>query len=142
MEGYVWLALIVLGIVIEAASPQLVSIWFVFGAVAALIASFCGVPIWGQVIIAIVVSVVCLAITKPLVKKIMTKKFTGTNADRYIGKEALVTSEINDVLGAGRVTVLGASWSAIAPEGVIIPVGTKVRVEKIEGVKLYVSAIE
>ncbi|MEG1426842.1 MAG: NfeD family protein [Oscillospiraceae bacterium] len=142
MEGYIWLALIILGIIIEAASPQLVSIWFVLGAVAALVASFFGVPVWGQVLLAIVVSIVALVATKPLVKRIVAHKFTGTNADRYIGKEGIVITEINDVMGTGRVMVLGSSWSAISPDVRIIPAGTKVFVEKIEGVKLLVKILE
>lgn len=142
MVAYIWLALIVLGIVIEAASPQLVSIWFVFGAVAALVSSFFGVPIWVQVIIALAVSVISLIVTKPFVKKIMTKRITSTNADRYIGKEGVVTTEINDIMGTGRVTVLGSSWSAFSADGKVIPQHARVMVEEIQGVKLLVKPIE
>ena len=142
MEGWIWLALIILGVVIESASPQLIAIWFVLGGVAALISSFCGAEIWLQVSIAVVVSVISLIATRPLAMKITSKKTVKTNADRYIGKEGIVTTEINDVLGGGRVTVLGSSWSAFSPEGKSFSVGTRVVVEDIQGVKLVVKAVE
>lgn len=142
MEGWIWLGLIILGIVIESASPQLVAIWFVLGGVAALISSFCGAEVWLQVSIAVVVSVISLIATRPLARKIMNRKAVKTNADRYIGMEGVVTTEINDVLGSGRVTVLGASWSAFSTEGKKYPEGTRVIVEDIQGVKLAVKAAE
>ncbi len=80
MEGWIWLGLIILGIVIESASPQLVAIWFVLGGVAALISSFCGAEVWLQVSIAVVVSVISLIATRPLARKIMNRKAVKTNA--------------------------------------------------------------
>lgn len=142
MEGFVWLALIVLGIVIEAASPQLVAVWFVLGAVAALISSFFGVEIWVQVVIALAVTVIALIGTRPLVRKIMLSRPEKTNADRFIGCEGIVTSDIDDISGTGRVTVMGSSWSAYSEEGKMIPEGTKVIVEGIKGVKLAVKRKE
>ena len=131
-----------MGIVIEAASPQLVAIWFVLGAVAALISSFFGVEIWVQVVIGLAVTVITLVATRPLVKKIMLSKPEKTNADRYIGCEGVVTSVIDDISGTGRVTVMGTSWSAYSEEGKTIPEGAKVIVEGIKGVKLAVKVKE
>lgn len=142
MEGFIWLGLIVLGIVIEAASPQLVAVWFVLGAVAALISSFFGIEIWVQVVIALAVTAVTLVATRPLVKKVMINKTEKTNADRYIGCEGIVTSDIDDISGTGRVTVMGSSWSAYSEEGKTIREGTKVIVQGIKGVKLSVKAEE
>lgn len=142
MEGFIWLGLIILGVVIEAASPQLVAIWFVLGAVGALISSFCGAEIWLQVVIAIAISVISLAATRPLAKKFLTKKVVKTNADRVIGSEGIVTTEINDVEGKGRVTVMGSSWSAFSSNGKSIPANAKIIVEAIEGVKLSVKLKE
>lgn len=141
METYIWLILIVAGIAVEAISPQLVSIWFVFGFVAAYIANLLGAGDVVQISLAILVSIVMLIATKPLVKKILTQKDVNTNADRNIGKIAVVTTEI-PAKGVGRVDVAGASWSAYCEEDKIITVGTKVVVEKIEGVKLSVSIME
>lgn len=142
MTPYIWLILIVLGVIVEAASPQLVSIWFVFGFIAALIANLLGADAWLQIVVAIVVSVGALFATKPFVKKIMSNTPENTNADRNIGKEAIVTDEIGTVTGTGRVNVQGLNWAAFSKEGKVIKVGEKVIVEGIEGVKLSVRMME
>ena len=136
---YIWLGITVVAAIVEAAVPALVSVWFVPGGLAALVASLFGAPLWLQVALFLVVSGVALILTRPLVKRIQSRKTISTNADMVLGKTALVTEEINNLLGAGRVTVLGNSWSARSadPESVI-PSGEKVIVEKIEGVKLIV----
>ena len=137
---YIWLGITVVAAIVEAAVPALVSVWFVPGGLAALVASLFGAPLWLQVALFLVVSGAALILTRPLVKRIQSRKTISTNADMVLGKTALVTEEINNLLGAGRVTVLGNSWSARSadPESVI-PSGEKVIVEKIEGVKLIVQ---
>lgn len=136
---YIWLGITVVAAIVEAAVTALVSVWFVPGGLAALVASLFGAPLWLQVALFLVVSGAALILTRPLVKRIQSRKTISTNADMVLGKTALVTEEINNLLGAGRVTVLGNSWSARSadPESVI-PSGEKVIVEKIEGVKLIV----
>ena len=136
---YIWLGITVVAAIVEAAVPALVSVWFVPGGLAALVASLFGAPLWLQVALFLVVSGAALILTRPLVKRIQSRKTISTNADMVLGKTALVTEEINNLLGAGRVTGLGNSWSARSadPESVI-PSGEKVIVEKIEGVKLIV----
>ena len=136
---YIWLGITVVAAIVEAAVPALVSVWFVPGGLAALVASLFGAPLWLQVALFLVVSGAALILTRPLVKRIQSRKTISTNADMVLGKTALVTEEINNLLGAGRVPVLGNSWSARSadPESVI-PSGEKVIVEKIEGVKLIV----
>ena len=128
---YIWLGITVVAAIVEAAVPALVSVWFVPGGLAALVASLFGAPLWLQVALFLVVSGAALILTRPLVKRIQSRKTISTNADMVLGKTALVTEEINNLLGAGRVTVLGNSWSARSadPESVI-PSGEKVIVEK------------
>ncbi len=140
MTPYIWLGIIVVGVIIETASPQLVSIWFVLGAVVALVANLLGANEILQIAIALAVSIAALILTKPLVKKILSQKAVSTNADRNIGKVAVVTTEIAD--GVGIVKVQGASWSAFCKTGETFPVGSKVIVEAIEGVKLVVKKME
>lgn len=131
-------AILVLGI-LEGITVQLVSIWFVFGAVAALIASICGANITLQVIIFIAVSVVALLVTRPLVKKKITAKKQATNADRCIGLDGVVCEKIDNLKPSGLVKVDGKVWTARSADGSIIEPESIVKVEKIEGVKLIVS---
>lgn len=139
MEIMIWLGIIIVGIIIEAASPQLVSIWFVVGSLGGLIAGLIGAPMWLQITLTIVISVVCLILTRPLSKKLLESKIVKTNADRYIGQEGVVTTEINPLTNAGRVTVGGSSWSAFCDDGSVIQTGKVVEVKDIQGVKLLVN---
>ena len=135
-----WLvAVIVLGIV-EALTVGLVTIWFAVGALAALISSLFGGPLWLQILLFIVVTAVTLITTRPLVKKYFGKSsHKPTNADMVIGKEAHVTEDINNLMGTGAVKCLGKEWSARSESGEEIPAGETVTAVKIEGVKLIVK---
>lgn len=134
----VWAVLVVAFLVIEAASVQLMSIWFAVGALGALIANFCGANIAVQVVIFILVSILCLVLTRPFVKKFVKVRQVKTNADRLIGQEALVTDDINNIQQTGLVKISGSVWTARSSENEEIPAGTIVEVEKIEGVKMFV----
>ena len=71
---YVWLGVIVVMAIIEGVTTQMVSIWFVFGALVAFIVSLFGVALPIQLIVFAAVSTVMLVITRPLVKKLCTLK--------------------------------------------------------------------
>lgn len=133
-----WVVLLGVFLVLEAATTQLVSIWFAVGALAALLAHLFGLnEIW-QMALFVLVSGVCLAATRPFVKKLTATKLQKTNADRCIGADAVVTEEINNLKAQGQVKVLGNVWTARAADDAVIPEGTVVTVEKMDGVKLIV----
>lgn len=134
-----WIVLLIVLVVVEASTVQLVTIWFAFGALVALIANLFNAPTWLQIALFVVVSLVSLAVTRPLVKKFTRKSRTATNADMVIGKDALVLEEINNNLATGLVKVGGVTWTARSSDSSVIPKETSVSVEKIEGVKLIVS---
>lgn len=138
----VWAALILAFGVMEGVTVQLVSIWFVLGSVAGLIAAVSGAPVVAQVLICIGVSVISLVATRPLVKKRLTATRQSTNADRCIGNDAVVVEDINNLDAAGTVKADGKLWSARSSGGDIIPVDSIVTVERIDGVKLIVSLKE
>lgn len=136
----VWVVIMVVFLVVEAATAGLTCIWFAIGALAALIAALFGAPIWLQLVWFFVVSVVTLYFTRPLVLKYVNSRSQPTNADMVIGKEALVTEAIDNVESAGAVAVGGKVWTARSENGEPIEVGSIVTVLRIEGVKLIVSA--
>ncbi len=140
MVKWIWLIVIVLALIIEAMGPQIVSIWFAVGGVAAFILSLCGLDVSVQIIAFVAVTVVSLIATKPIVAKLRKTDNTPTNADRYVGMEGKIIVPISVIEGTGRVLVSGSDWSAISDED--IPKDTLVRVEAIEGVKLRVKRID
>lgn len=142
MEVFIWVAIIVAAATIEMATTQLVSIWFAGGGAVGLIAYFLHAPIWLQVILAAVTTLVLLIATRPFVNRFLKNKETHTNADRVIGQTAIVTEAIDNAREKGRVAVLGNDWRAESVDGTSLVTGTRVKVERIEGVKLIVTTAE
>jgi len=139
---YIWLGIAVVLAVIEVATSQLVTLWFVIGAAVTAVCSATflkGQLLW-QIILFVVVSAVTLILTRPLVKKLKANEHVSTNSDRNIGKTAIVTSDIDPELGIGQVRVGSEKWSAKSSDGAKIAEGKNVKVVGIEGVKLVVSA--
>ena len=140
---FVWLGIAILAAVVEAVVPSLVSVWFVPGSLAGLIVSLCGGPIWLQIFVFLAVSLACLAFTRPLAKKLLVHHKERTNADRVVGATGIVIQDIDNVVSTGRVTVMCNSWSARSTQkDGKIEAGSRVRIERIEGVKLLVTPVE
>lgn len=138
----IWFALLVVFAVLEIATMNLTSVWFVAGSLAALLcAIFGGEFIW-QILLFVVVSGVTLAIVRPLAKKYLTVAPKATNADRVFSMVGVVTEEINNTLATGAVSVGGKVWTARSLTGEIIKEGTYVRPRTMEGVKLIVEPVQ
>ena len=134
-----WLVLLILFLVAEGATAAVTTIWFAAGALVAIVAALLGAQIWLQVIIFVVVSIGCLLALRPLLKKYITPKKIRTNVDSVIGSQGVVLEKIDNLAGTGRVKLGGMEWSARAENNECIEAGTVVRVEKIEGVKVFVT---
>lgn len=142
MISFVWLAVLITALVVEANTIALVSLWFAFGALASLIASLLGAEIWLQAVLFLGVSAVLLACLRPLVRKRLTPRITPTNVDSVVGTQGCVTADIDNVSAAGQVKLGAMYWTARSTSGTPIPEGTLVRVDRIEGVKVFVSPAE
>ena len=137
-----WLIVMVLFLVVEAATVGLVCIWFAAGSLIALLAAMCGAQLWLQIVLFLVVSAATLYFTRPLVKRYVNSKVEPTNADMVIGKECRVTETVDNIAGTGAVYVDGKTWTARSENDEVIPEGTLVTAKSIDGVKLIVAAPE
>ena len=142
MEAIIWLVLMVGFLVAEAVTVTMVSLWFAAGALVALLVSLLHLKIWIQITLFILVSGVLLACLRPMVRRHFTPSLTRTNVDAIVGTKGVVTVEIDNVCAAGQVKLNGMEWSARSADGSIIPAGTLIRVDRIEGVKAFVSPVE
>lgn len=140
--AWVWLGVLVIFAIVEASTVTLVSIWFVGGSLAALIAALLGAEIWLQVALFLAVSTILLISFRPLLKKFHQPKKVQTNAPANIGKLAIVTEAIDNLQGLGAVKLSGLTWTARSESGKGIEAGTVVCVKRIEGVKLFVAPAE
>ena len=137
-----WLALMVVFLVTEAATVTMVSLWFAAGSLAGLAACLLHAPVWLQVVLFLAVSALLLAALRPMARKHFTPKLSKTNVDAVVGSRGYVTADIDNVSATGTVKLGAMEWTARSTAGCAIPKGTLVQVDKIEGVKAFVTPVE
>lgn len=134
-----WMVLLILCIGIEVLTLGLTTIWFAAGALVAIFASLLYAPIFVQVILFLLVSLLSLFFTRPIAMKYFNRDRVKTNVESMVGRQAIVTGEIDNLQATGQVTVSGQEWSARSwDDKVRIPTGAVVVVAAISGVKLIV----
>ncbi len=143
IDSIVWLVLLIVFAVGEAVTVGLTSIWFAAGALGALITSTLTENLLIQIIVFLALSLVTLLLVRPLARKYFIPRRVATNADRILGQEGIVTEDIDNLEAKGQVKVSGTVWSARSQrDEVPIPAGTRVRILRIEGVKVFVAPAE
>ena len=135
-----WLFLSIIFTGIEVATLGLTTIWFALGSLVMLLLSPLPIPFLWQVLLFLIISSVLLIFTRPIAVKKLKVGREKTNTDTLIGEKALVIKDICE-FDKGMVKVHGMEWSARSTSGESLEVGTKVRVDKIEGVKAFVSPV-
>ena len=139
MNVIFWAVAVVAFVILELATVGLASIWFALGALCALIAALLGAQLWLQIVWFVIISVATLLLTRPLAKKYINSKTMATNADRVIGRRAVVKERIDELSGTGAVLADGKMWSARTVDGRSAEPGDVVIVREIRGVKLIVE---
>ncbi len=137
-----WFVLLVVFLMAEAATVVVVSLWFAAGALAALIVSLLGGQFWLQALVFGVVSTVLLISLRPFVRKYFNPKISRTNVDAVISTEGYVTQKVDNISATGRVKLGAMEWTARSSSGETIDENTLVKVDKIEGVKAFVTPVK
>lgn len=135
MDWIFWLVLVIVLTIVELATVNLLSVWFVISGIVAMILSFFIDDVAIVSTVFAVLGILLLFTTRPLLKKYLPTQRARTNADRIIGMHGVVTEEIKKNV-VGEVKVDGKKWSAIS--NTKLPVGTDVIIEAIDGVKVVV----
>ncbi len=135
-----WLVALIVSIGVEVATLGLTSIWFAGGAVVAVIVAAFHGPVWLQILLFFAVSLLLLFFTRPIAVRYFNRDRVRTNVESMIGRQAIVTSEIDNLQGIGQVTVGGQEWSArTEADGMNLQPGTVVDIVAVNGVKLIVK---
>ena len=141
-EAIFWLVAMVIFIAAEAMTVSLVSIWFAAGALGAIIVALTGGGLAFQVTVFLALAIVLLFCLRGIVRKHFTPRITRTNVDSVIGTTGVVVTPVNNIAALGQVRIGGVEWSARSTDNSHIPAGTLVKVDRIEGVKVFVSPAE
>ena len=136
-----WIFIIISTLIAEIATVGLVSLWFTVGGICALICNLLKLSVVIQWVVFIVVSVLGLLLFRSFWVNKMKKEIVPTNADANIGKEVIVTEDIDNLLFKGDVKVNGQLWSAQSLDGEKIDKNSKVVIRKIEGNKVFVEKV-
>lgn len=138
-EAIFWLAAMVIFIIAEATTVTLVSIWFAVGALGAVLIALLGGGLTLQVTVFLALAIVLLIFLRGAVRRHFTPRITRTNVDSVIGATGIVVTPVNNIAALGQVQINGVEWSARSTDGTHIGAGALVKVDKIEGVKVFVS---
>lgn len=141
-EAIFWLGAMIVFLLAEAATVTLVSIWFAAGALAAVVVALLGGGLGLQVTVFLAVASVLLISLRGFVRKYIRPKLVRTNVDAITGTTGVVVTPINNVAALGQVKLNGLEWSARSTDGTHIPEGALVKVDRVEGVKVFVSLAE
>lgn len=125
----VWAVIAMFCLILELSSGDFYVTCFGIGAVCALATSLFAVPLWAQVIVFAVFSVLSIYFLRPRLVALLNKSTSHrmSNADAIIGRVGEVTETI-EVGGYGRVKLDGDDWKAQSETKADIPVGAKVRI--------------
>ena len=137
-----WLGLVIVFGIVEAATMGLTSIWFAVGALAAMVAAACHAPLGLQIVVFVAVSAVAVWLTRGKVQNRFNQNREATNADRVLGHVGVVQETVDNQKAVGQVKVDGAIWSARSVGGDVIPAGAEVVIRAIEGVKVRVEPVQ
>lgn len=136
----VWIVFIIVTIIIEIETLDLISIWFTLGAVGALIAAALDADLLIQVGIFISISILLLLATRPLAKGMSKKQRIATNADRVVGMIGIITKEVTPYQ-LGEIKVDYSLWRATNLNNQTFEVGEKALIKAISGTKLVIAKI-
>lgn len=137
MYGWIWIAVIVFAVVIEAVTDQLISIWFVPAAIVSTILDHFKVDIVWQILVFLLLSLVGIVFLRRFLTKFVPDRSTKTNIDAIIGEKCIVTEKIDNFAGCGQAKVKGQTWSARGLlDDDVFEVGETLRIVAIEGVKI------
>ena len=142
MNALLWLTAVVVFLIAEACTASMVSTWFAIGGVAAIITALLGGSVGVQFAVFFVVSALSLLSLRPLVRKYISPRMVKTNVDAVSGQCGYVLEEISNDKATGRVKLGSMEWAARSASGEIIPAGTRIKADRVEGVKVFVTPAE
>lgn len=138
---WIWLGVVVVALVLEFVTMELVSVWFAFGGFVSLIMSLTPASVASQWIVFAIVSLACILGLRKLSLKLLQKDqdHKVTNKELTIGTTTKLLEGINKTK-KGLIKVNGVEWTAIAEnEDAEIEEGSLVKIVGQRGNKYIVK---
>jgi len=141
-SGVIWIIIIVVAIIIEALTYNLTTTWFAIGGIFGWLIYLTGANLFVQIVVFLLVSILLLLFARPFAVNVLKIGKVKTNADRLIGKAAIVLVEIDNNSNRGQIKVDGQIWSAKTKGQNKIKKNSNVIIQEIVGVKVVVDEYE
>ena len=126
--------------ILEISAPIFVFASLAVAAGGAAVAASLGVPLEGQLLVFAVVTAVVLGVARRWGRRwLAARSPLPTNVDALPGKQAQVLTAIDNAREEGLVLLQGMEWTARSASGRPIPAEARVRVVRVDGVKLIVE---
>ena len=145
MEAYqIWLIAAIALVIFEICSATFGAICFAIGAGFSALAAGLGAGLTWQIVIFAIVSMLTFIFLRPFMLKFMDRKSKDvkTNAEAIIGRKGIVSERIDAEQHTGRVAIDGDDWKALSTDGEAIPMGTRVRVVKMDSIIVTVEPLD
>jgi membrane protein implicated in regulation of membrane protease activity len=134
---FTWLAIAFVAAILEVSIPHFGSAFVSAGAIAAAAAAYLEFSLSMQVGVFVVVLIVSLAGLRSTLVGKLGGRGVPSRTEALVGRNGIVTHDIDPTTGTGRVNVAGEDWAARSREP--IATGTKVRVVGADGIVLEVT---
>jgi membrane protein implicated in regulation of membrane protease activity len=134
-----WIALAIVAGILEITIPQFGVIFVSLAALVSAAAAALGANLVIQLIAFVITLVLSLTLLRPRLVSQLDSKGVPHRTEALIGREGIITHDIDATVGAGRVNVGGEDWAARAATR--LPAGTRVRVMKADGIVLEVTPL-
>jgi membrane protein implicated in regulation of membrane protease activity len=135
---WLWLAAGVIFLIVEIGAPGLLYACFAVGAFGAAITAAFSDSYLLQLAVFAGIPLILIPLTRPLAKRITTPPPRKTNVDALVGRPGMVLKKIDPENDTGQIRVEGQVWQAVSDGP--IETGTRIRVERAQGARLYVVA--
>lgn len=105
----IWSVIIAVALLIEFLTYDLVSSWFAVGGLGSLILAICNVDVYWQLLVFVIISIVCLAFIRRLVKRFVKVRTTPTNIDSHVGARAKLLKDVSN--GRSEIIINDITWT-------------------------------
>lgn len=137
---HIWLILAIFLAIVEIFTPGFVVLCFAAGGLLASLVALIGLSATWQILAFAAGTFAAFVSVRPFMQNWALRKsqHVPTNVDRLVNQQATVLEPVDD--DAGLVKIGGEEWSARSADGQRHRAGKKVRVVRVEGNKVFVSA--
>jgi membrane-bound serine protease (ClpP class) len=134
-----WIVLAVAAAIVEVSIPQFGVIFVSVAAIVAAGAAGLGLDFAVQILTFAVALGLSLTLVRPRLLARLGAPGVPSRTDALVGREGIVTHDIEVAVGSGRVNVGGEDWAARS--AVPLAAGTRIRVVRADGIVLEVTSV-